>query len=275
MKNRNLSGADAGRYAEGRANARQAAFDHFGSPQGVMAAMYPYMFQDTKFHIDDFEGAELDPNLWSYDSDSGIELPWSLDSSYVWGGTSPREGAAISIYGPETLQPSKNCGVEWRFQVAANGGSGYQLEIGFVNRLAGEPRQPIISDVDGPTAVTNNTGAVFHFDTTQDLETGAFVLSSNAGATVSKTNVATFEPTADNWYTLRVQSVFDGSAGYKAHYYLWDSNSSRMNLVSSGHTSISGTTAATSYYRPWFLVRTQSDIEKLARIDYCARWSDR
>lgn len=236
-----------------------------------MAAMYPYMFQDTKFHIDEFEGDSLDTNLWESDADSGGE--WSLEKSYAYGRTGGVTGQAISLYGPETLLPSKNCGVEWRFQVDVI--TSFQLEAGLINRLAGEGRDPIISDIDTPAAVTNNTGAVFHIDTGETLATGAFVVSANAGATVSKTNVGTLTPTADNWYTLRVQTVFDDSAGYKAHFYLWDTNASRMALVSSGFTSISAATAATSYYRPFFLVRTLNTAEKIAKLDYCARWSDR
>lgn len=268
---RSLNAADAGRWGGGAPNARSVAFERLGSPQGIMAALYPYMYQDTKFAIDDFEGAELDPG-WEYDGDTGT-FPWSVADSYATASTGAVATNATTLFGPETLRPSKNCGAEFRFQL--NVITGFQLECGLVNLLGGDTRSPIISDIDTPAAVSNNTGAVFHIDTGETLATGAFVVSANAGATVSKTAVGTFTPTADNWYTLRVQTVFNDSSGYYAFFYLFDTNSSRMTLVSSGNTSIAAATAATTAYRPWFLIRTLNTTEKIAKIDYVAKWSDR
>lgn len=273
MKNRNLSGADAGRFAGGAPNARSVGFERFGTPQGVMAAMYPYMYQDTKFNIDDFDGAELS-SYWEWDSDLDGN-PWSLQDDCAEAGTGAGAGVkTTTLFGQENLKPSKNCGVEIRWQVSQ--ASDLTMEVGLVNILAGGTRSPIISDIDTPAAVALNTGAVFHISQVQTLATGAFAISANAGATVSKTAIGTFTPTVDNFYTLRVQTVFDNSAGYKAFFYLWDTNASRMTLVASGNTSISSATAATTSYRPWFLVRNEEgDDEVRAKIDYIARWQDR
>ena len=101
-----------------------------------MAAMYPYMFQDTKFKIDDFDGAELDA-AWEFDSDVGGE-PWGVADDYAIASTGAVATNATTLFGPETLRPSKNCGVETRFQI--NVATSFQLEAGIVNLQGGDTR---------------------------------------------------------------------------------------------------------------------------------------
>lgn len=266
-----LNGSDAGRWAEGAPNARSAGFQRLGTPQGAMAALYPLMYQDTKFHVDTFLGLSLDPVMWDSDATVGADL-WSVDSGTAYAGTGTVDDNALSLWGAEALLPSKNCGAEFRFKVSAI--TAFQLEAGLVNRGSGDMLVPVISDIDTPAAVSGDTGAVFHIDTDQTLTTGAFVTSAASGATVEKTNVGTFTPTADNYYTLRVQTVFDGSSGYSAFFYLWDTNASRMTLVSSGSKSLAVSTNATTKLRPWFYLRTRSTVEKTATLTYAARWMD-
>lgn len=266
-----LSGHDAGRWAEGAANARSVNFDRFGSPQGVMAAMYPYMFQDTEFLYDSFNGFELDSNRWHSDATKGID-PWSVDSGTCYSTTGGDE-YALSLYGTEMWKPSKNAGVEFRWKLDVI--SGIQLEMGLAQIRSGNMFLPVISDIDTPAAVSGNDGIFLHRDTDQTLTTSALAVSTNSAATVTKVNVATFAPTADNWYTTRIQTVFNGSAGYDALLFVFDTNSSRMTLVASGRQSLNSATSATGTYRPWFYARQRNSTDKLVSIDYAACWMDR
>ena len=266
-----LSGADVGLWAEGAPGARSASWKHIASPQGAMAVTYPIMYQDTKFHVDQFLGFDLDPVQWDSNSSMGPD-PWSVDSGTCYAGTGTVDNNSVSLWGAETLLPSKNCGAEFRFKVDTI--SGFQLEAGLINRLSPDTTLPIISDIDTPAAVSGDTGAVFHIDTDQTLATGAFVTSSAAGGTVAKTAVGTFTPTADNFYTLRVQTVFDQSAGYSAFFYLWNTNANRMTLVASGDKTLAVSTNATTKLGPWFLVRTRNTTEKIATLSYAAKWMD-
>jgi hypothetical protein len=272
---RNINGSDYGRFSNTGPSARANNFDRIAAPRALMAALYPYMYQDTVFVFDDFTGDTFDTFKWAMDGDTGttnfapLAEGSTVANGVIAGATSTDDNEAVSIRGMAVWQGDKNCGMEIRWRVVTHPADEVFFEMGFTDPLT-DYTLPAINDIDTPT-ITNGavTVAVLAMDPDQTLKTAAFVTDGDATYATAKVNVGTFTPTAANWYTTRIQLI--GDTGICS---VFDSNTpSARSLISevSAVTKIEGGTLV----QPWAIFGNRGTTGFAPQIDYIAVWQDR
>lgn len=261
---RNINGADFGLHT-GR------VADRIASPRGVLQATYPIDPARSVFLFEDFLQDTLNVDLWTLTKDTNAT---NFAANAAQGGTirataGTTDTEGVGIYGFNVWSGNKNCGMDVRmkFDQITNG----SFEIGFAD-TATDFKDPIISDIDVVTA-GNGAGdfAMIKRDTAQTLTTGALATLGSTPYTVTKSNLATWAPTAAVYFIARVQIIGDSVFGA-----IFDTNgglvvSTSIAAVAAGAGGIAGAVAL----RPFVNVTRTATANVVADIDYIRVWQDR
>ncbi len=240
-----------------------------------MAAMYPYMFQDTVFVFDDFTGDTLNTFLWAVDGDTGttsfanLAAGSTVANGVAAGATSTDDNEAVSIYGHPVWQGDKNCGMEIRWKMVTAPEAGFFFEMGFTDPLS-DYTLPAMNDIDTPS-ITNGavTVAVLACDSSQTATTAQFLTDGDSTYTTAKVAVGTFTPTADTWYTTRIQLI--GDTGICS---VFNSDTASARTLISEVSAVSKVEGGT-LVQPWAIFGNRDTTGFAPQIDYIAVWQDR
>ena len=244
-----------------------------GSHSKLPLLLYPYMWEDTIFVLDDFMQDTLNLDFWTLAADSGTGISTFAISTGLGGrltGTTGTDDENFhSIKGPLNYFGDNNCGMEIRFQqnVVVNN----LIEMGFVDALT-DDTLAAINDIDTPS-ITNGAVnvAVVAKDYSQSLKTLAFITDGDtSNFNTTKTNLGTRDQTADTYMTARVGIA--GNAGYCAIY---GANGELVEFASHGASTAASTEGGT-VAQPWFISGTKvvtNDVTTL--VDYISCWEDR
>lgn len=272
---KNLNASDYGRVYNGLSSMRGPNFSRVASPQGIMAAIFPSMFHDVDFVVDDFNGDTLNTFLWTVDGDTGttsfaIPAAGSTEAgSIIVGATAADADEAVSIYGHPTWKGDLNCGmaVRWRTDDVAD----FFFEMGFTDPLT-DYTLPAINDIDTPT-ITNGavTVATVTLDTAQTLKTAALICDGDATYATTKVNFGTWAPTAAKWYTTIIQTQGDTVMAW-----IYDSTvASAPFLVAGGHqVKVAGFEGGT-LVQPWVIFGNRTTDGYAPAVDFIAVWQDK
>jgi hypothetical protein len=242
------------------------------SPEGVFAALHPWLREGVVYIEDDFIEDTISSTRWNLSADgTATTYAWSSGlGGRLAGATGTTDNGYHAINGDVIWSGDKNAGCEIRWQVDVV--TGFSFEFGFTDALADETL-PAVTDVDTPATGNGATDvAVIHLDTDQTLTTAAFV-SESTGSTFAcqKVNIGTFTPTAAKWYRMRVQ-LNGNNASYKIWY---DEDAQNPYLIASGEGSLTSALEGGTLVRPHFLIGTRNTTDKASLIDYIRVWQDR
>lgn len=246
--------------------------EKMGTPQGVATAMYP-QFRDSVVYVeDDFTDDTISTTRWNLAADgTATTFAWaSAIGGTIQGATGGSDNGYHAINGDVIWSGDKNAGAAIRFKIDVV--TDFTFEFGFTDALDDETL-PAVTDVDTPATGNGATDiAVIHLDTDQTLKTAAFVgVSTGSGYTAQKVNLATWAPSAGNWYTLVVQLNGD-----TAFCRVYDSNSAQNPILVAGSDKslILALQGGTSV-RPHFLVGTRTTSSRVTDVDFIRVWQDR
>jgi len=241
------------------------------SPEGVYAALFPWLRSGVAYLEDDFFEDTISSTRWNLAVDDGTTFAWAVArSGTIQGSTGATDDAAIAINGDLQWYGDANAGMECRFKIDVV--TGFSFEIGFTDALSDETL-PAVTDVDTPATGNAATDvAVVHLDTDQTLTTAAFVSESTGSSfAAQKVNLGTWTPSAATWYTVRVQLMTNA-----AKCLVFDSNTaSRPVLVAGGEKSLTSALEGGTAVRPHMYFRTRNTTAKVVDIDLIRCWQDR
>ena len=240
----------------------------------MMHAMYPFMGMDTVYLFEDFLEDAINLDMWDVSQKDANATAYVISGTPGLGGTiagvaGTTDGEGVSIVGPAIWKGDNKCGMEVRMQLSYI--TNMQMEIGFAD-TATNFKDPLVTDIDVVT-VANGGGdvACIAVDTAQTLKTAALVTLGSTPYTAAKSNLGTFKPAADTYFTARVQLIGDDVYGaiYNANNGLVVETS--VKAVAAGAGGIEGGTLV----RPYILVSRVSTTSITPTIDYIRVWQDR
>lgn len=233
--------------------------------------LHPILWQDVAFLFDDFLGDAINLDLYTLGADAGATTFASpttqLRSGVIQGSTGTTDNEAHALVLAPCWLGDAYCGTEFRLKHDVV--TSIQVECGLSDPLTSNVL-PAITDIDTPASGNGGTDiAVFHIDTDQTLTTAAFATDgSTASMNCTKTNLGTYAPTADTYYTIRVQLSGDTSA---IGVY---ENGQLMHFANHGDV-IASRIEGGVLVGPRLLIRTRNTTAKVTDVDYVAAWQDR
>lgn len=244
----------------------------YPTQRGSVATVYADFIDNSD--ITRFFTLNKDAGATSYVTTAGLASGVARATS----GTTDNDVA--SAFGLTSWAGVKNCGMELRSKVSAI--TGIALEIGFIDALTTKTDMAV-SDVDTPAFAAGVTeAALFAWDTDQTIATPRWVSDSATFTTAKGTNVldaagAAWTPTADTYFTVRVQLTAASSTGSTIDFTLLDANHNLISkacfdVIDGGGTG--GLTSAT-LLAPWFAMKTNNITSKTHDVDYFYAWQDR
>jgi len=247
--------------------------DRIGSPRGANIMTFPQDPQRSVYLFEDFLEDTINLDKWVLEKDSSatdyVITSGGAQGGTIAGTTGTGAGEGIGIKGFPIWSGDKNCGMEVRMKLSyVTKGI---LEIGFADALT-SVKDPAISDID---TVANGNGvadfAVIHRDTAQTLTTAALATLGSTPYTVAKSALGTWAPTANVYFTARVQligdnvfaAIFDADGGLVV--------STSIAKVAAGAGGIEGGVAVFPYVNVTYVATTAI----IPTIDYLRCWQDR
>lgn len=239
-----------------------------------------YASRDRVVFFDDFAGDAI--NLDSYAvaaSGGGTAFAYSATATtltgatVVLGTTTATAAATVTLITPPVWYGAANASFEARLKI--NTTADMFIEAGFVDAAPGS-NAPAVTDIDTPTLVATNA-ALLTIDTTQTHNLFAFAtIGDDTGQTVATTlfTAATqgvTAPTADTFFTVKVQLLTDPDETGKTKAYCWVNG----KLVASHHTDLDGYVKGTLGLAGWICVGSRTNAARLGTIDYIRMSQDR
>lgn len=239
--------------------------DRIATPRGMNLLTFALDPQRSSVIFDDFNEDTINLDRWALVHDTN-----ATDFAIAAGAGGTIQGTAgntnnegIGIYGINNWYGDLNCGMEVRmkFDQITNG----QFEVGFAD-AATNFKDPIVSDIDAPT-VGNGAGdlAAIVRDTGETLKTAGLVTLGSTPYAAAKSNLGTYAPTANTYFTARVQLI-----GNNVFAAIFNANG---GLVVS--TSVANKIEGGTALRPYVNVTRIATADVVATIDYIKVWQDR
>ncbi len=239
--------------------------DRVASPQGVNLLSYALDPQRSSVIFDDFNEDTINLDRWALTKDaSGTDYAIAAGAGGTIAGiTHAASGSGVGINGINNWYGDLNCGMEVRMKLSTIA-SGL-FEVGFAD-TATDFKDPLVTDVDTPT-LGNGGGDVAAIvrDLSQTLKTAALVTVGSTPYAAAKSDLGTYAPAADTYFTARVQlignnvfgAIFDATGG--------------LVVSTSMSNKIEGGTAV----RPYVNVTATASTAITSTIDYIKVWQDR
>lgn len=243
----------------------------------MRAFLYPYAHRDVLFKHIDFDEVTFNADPWTKTVDTGPDFAIAANPNGTLRfttGTDDNEGG--SLISSAIFKGDLNPGAEIRLK--GSSWANIAAEFGFIDDVT-DKTTPAVTDIDTPAFGAGLAeGAVVSMDTDQTLVTMALVTDSATYTSAAKSllyndanPVAAFAPTADVYFTIRVQIHRD-----VVWAFLFDANGDYVystKIVPSGTTGgIEGGTAL----KLWLAFANKvGSASRTYDIDYITYWQDR
>lgn len=243
----------------------------------MRAFLYPLANREVMFQMHDFTEVTFNGDPWTKTVDTGPDFAIAANPNGTvrfTTGTDDNEGGSLTS--PAIFKGDLNAGAEVRLK--GSSWADIAAEFGFIDDVT-DKTTPSVTDVDTPAFGAGLAeGAVVHMDTDQTLKTMALVTDSATYTTATKAllynnanPVAAFAPTADVYFTLRVQLHRD-----IVWAFLFDDTQDFVyatKIVPSGTTGgIEGGTALKLYLA---FANKVGSASRTYDVDYISFWQDR